>query len=70
MLSILGSLLTWFLGLFGSSTRKDEIALGRAEQQVATNKADLDVIRRANQAAQTASEQKVTQDENDLDHSP
>jgi membrane protein YqaA with SNARE-associated domain len=67
MLSILGSLLTWFLGLFGSSTRKDEIALGRAQQQVADNKADLSVIAKANRAAQSEAERKVQSDDNDLD---
>ena len=67
MLSILGSLLTWLLGLFGSSTRKDEISLGRAEQQLADHKEDMTVILRANKAAQTAAEQKVEQDDNNLD---
>lgn len=69
MFSILGSLLSWFLGLFGSSQRKDEIALGRSEQQVAEGKADIAVIRKANQAAQTVSEQRTSHDENDLDAS-
>lgn len=69
MFSLFGSLLSWFLGLFGSSTRKDEIALGQAQQQNVDHKADIAVIAQANRAAQTASEIKAENDENNLDRS-
>ena len=65
--SLLGALLTWFLGLFSGSTRNDEVALGKSQQQVADSKGDLAVIARANKAAQSVSEQKVSDDEMDLD---
>ena len=44
------------MGFFGSSTRKDEIALGRAQQQVADSHADMAVVKAANRAAQTVQE--------------
>ena len=70
MLSLIGYVFSWIVGLFSSSTRKDEIALGRAQQQVADSHADLSVIAKANRAAQSAAEQKVERDENDLDKAP
>jgi membrane protein YqaA with SNARE-associated domain len=39
MLSLLGSLLSWLLGLFAGSTRKDEIALGKAQERNASQAA-------------------------------
>ena len=70
MFSLIASVFSWIVGLFSSSTRKDEIALGRAQQQVADSHADLSVIAKANRAAQSAAEQKVERDENDLDKAP
>lgn len=70
ILSLGASFLSWVMGFFGSSTRKDEIALGRAQQQVEDRKADMAVIERANKAAQSEAEKKVERDENDLDKVP
>ena len=67
ILSLGASFLSWVMGFFGSSTRKDEIALGRAQQQVETHKADLAAIDRANKAAQSVQEKGVADDENNLD---
>ena len=56
LLSIGGAVLSWILSWFGSSTRKDEISLGRAEQQIATHKEDLAIIQKADNAPQRVSE--------------
>lgn len=69
MWGLITSIVGWLLGLLKGSTRDDEVALGRAQQQVADGKGDLAVIARANKAAQSASEKKVAHDENDLDAS-
>ena len=70
LLSLAGPVLSFVAGLFGGKSRDDEIALGRAQQQVETHKADLAVIDRANKAAQSEAERKVERDENDLDKVP
>lgn len=67
MWSLLGTLLGWFLGLFKGSTRDDEVALGRAQQQVADGKADIAVVKKANQAAGRVTGEDVSDDPMDLD---
>ena len=67
MLSLIASVFSWLVGLFSSSTRKDEIALGRAQQQVEDRKADMAVVKAANRAAQSVSEKGVQDDESNLD---
>ena len=67
MLGFLGTVLGWIIGLFKPNTRNDEVALGRAQQQVADSKGNIAVIRKANRAAQSVSEKKAADDEMDLD---
>ena len=67
LLALVGPVLSFVAGLFGGKSRDDEIALGRAQQQVEDRKADMDVVARANRAAKSASEQKVEDDDNNLD---
>lgn len=69
MWDLLSTLLGWFLGLFKTNTRDDEVALGKAQQQVADGKGDIAVVRKANQAAQSISEKGVADDESNLDRS-
>lgn len=67
MFSLIGTVLGWVLSFFSGSTRKDEIALGRAQEQVAQGKADMAAVSRANQAAKEAATKKGIPDANDLD---
>jgi len=67
MWGLITSIAGWLLGLLKGSTRDDEVALGRAQQQVADGKGDIAAIRAANRAALSVSEQKVQDDKMDLD---
>ena len=67
LLALAGPVLSFVAGLFGGKSRDDEIALGRAQQQVEDRKADMAVIERANKAAQSEAEKGVTDRDNDLD---
>lgn len=67
MWGLIGAVFSWIVGLFTKSTRDDEVALGRAQQQVSDSKADLTVIQKANKAAQSPAEIKEAQREADLD---
>lgn len=70
MWTLAAAVFNWIVGLFSSSTRKDEIALGKAQQKAFDHDADIAVIRKANQAAQSVSEKQVQDDENNLDRFP
>lgn len=67
LLALVGPVLSFLSSLFGGKSRDDEIALGRAQQQVEDRKADMAVVKAANRAAQSVSEKGVADDESNLD---
>lgn len=70
MFGLIGTVFSWIVGLFTKSTRDDEVALGRSEQQIAEEKADMAVIQRTNKAAKSVPADEAQNDPNNLDRAP
>lgn len=61
MWSLIGTVFSWIVGLFTKSTRDDEVALGKAQQQVSDGKGTIAAQERVAKAAAEPSGRDVTE---------